>query len=439
MTGGVDGVPAHDIQGNVLRGYPLDHAAHVFLAIGDGAGAGGRRLLRDILPRVTTGAPWPPGDRPVTTLNAAFTYGGLRALAPGRAWLDALPEDFREGMAARAARELGDLGPSASTSWEAGLGDGGADVLLTVYASGAGERDRKAEALAGQIGAVSGLRVVRVQATDTLPDAREHFGFRDGFSQPAVAGSGRSPRGEGVRGRLGWRPVRLGEFLLGHLDEDGVVPGAGEEMLRNGTFMVWRKLAQHVEEWDAWRLEAAGGDPAVARRIGWEVVGRRDDGTSLMRPPRNGPGPPEPDNEFTYEDDPHGRRCPLGAHVRRASPRDALGWGTVRSKRHRMIRRGMAYGPREGGAGVDRGLVFVCLNASIARQFEFVQGKWLGDGAAFGLGDDQDFLLGDATTKMTIQGEPPRFLTGGRRFVTTRGGHYLFVPGMEALRRLAAG
>jgi hypothetical protein len=99
----------------------------------------------------------------------------------------------------------------------------------------------------------------------------------------------------------------------------------------------------------------------------------------------------------------------------------------------------MAYGPREGGAGVDRGLVFVCLNASIARQFEFVQGKWLGDGAAFGLGDDQDFLLGDTTTKMTIQGDPPRFLTGGRRFVTTRGGHYLFVPGMEALRRLAAG
>src|SRR5206468_1090491 len=93
VTGGGEEVPGHDIQGNVLRGYPLDHAAHVFLAVAPGAGAGARRLLRDILPRVTTGAPWPLGHRPVRTLNIAFTFGGLTALAGGRAWLEALPED----------------------------------------------------------------------------------------------------------------------------------------------------------------------------------------------------------------------------------------------------------------------------------------------------------------------------------------------------------
>jgi hypothetical protein len=82
----------------------------------------------------------------------------------------------------------------------------------------------------------------------------------------------------------------------------------------------------------------------------------------------------------------------------------------------------------------------VCLNASIARQFELVQGRWLGDGDAFGLGGARDVLVaqphpGDT---MTVQGSPPRFLSPPGQFVWTRGGEYLFVPGMDALRALAA-
>ncbi len=371
--------------------------------------------------------------------GVALTYPGLEALAPGRPWLDAFPVEFRQGMAARAEAVLGDRGPSAPSGWEPGLGGEEAHLLLTIYRATPEARDRAAAALAEEVAAAGGLRVVRTQATDSLADSREHFGFRDGFSQPAVEGSGRPPRGEGVRGRLGWRPVRLGEFVLGHLDEDGVVAGEATAILHNGTYMVWRKLAQDVPRFDRWLREVAGADADAAERIAWQIVGRRRDGTSLMRPPPDGPGAPTPDNEFGYDDDPHGRRCPLGAHVRRANPRDGLGWRTERTKRHRIVRRGMAYGG-DGGVG-ERGLVFVCMNASIARQFEFVQGAWLGDGAAFGLGGDHDFLLGgdDPEAKMTIQGDPPRFLTPGRRFVTTRGGHYLFVPGITALSELAVG
>ena len=88
-----------------------------------------------------------------------------------------------------------------------------------------------------------------------------------------------------------------------------------------------------------------------------------------------------------------------------------------------------------------RGLVFVCFQASISRQFEAVQMQWLNDGNIFGLGHDKDFLLGDdsGTGKMTIQGDPPFFLAPQESFVTTRGGEYLFVPGMRALAALAAG
>jgi Dyp-type peroxidase family len=465
MTAAVD-AHSDDIQGNILRGYTLEHAAHVFVGVADAAG--GRRLLRDVADRVTTAAPWPRATRRDATLNVALTYPGLAALAPGPDVLGAFAPEFRAGMAA-AAHDLGDVGPSAPDAWEAEVRD--AHILLTLYARTAAARSRDAARLAAEIAGVPGLRVLYTQTTDADRDAREHFGFRDGFSQPAVEGSGRPARGEGVRERLGWRPVRLGEFILGHRDEDDVVPGVGSPILRNGTYMVWRKLAQDVDRFERWLLAASGGDPAAAERLAGQVVGRRRDGTSLMRDPLDGPGPGpiDPDNGFGYADDPRGLRCPLGAHARRANPRDALGWRTERTKRHRIIRRGMAYGPgsaswSEAGSGAgagsglgsragvvpgsgsgsgsgERGLVFVCLNASIARQFAFIQSEWLGDGGAFGLGDDRDFLLGaDAPdAKMTIQGDPPRFLRPGQRFVTTRAGHYLFVPGLAALRRLAAG
>ena len=76
--------------------------------------------------------------------------------------------------------------------------------------------------------------------------------------------------------------------------------------------------------------------------------------------------------------------------MRRTNPRDALGWEGRLTARHRILRRGMPYGPPlPDGAdddGEERGLLFVCLQASIARQFEIVQTQWCNDGNAFGLG-----------------------------------------------------
>jgi hypothetical protein len=131
--------------------------------------------------------------------------------------------------------------------------------------------------------------------------------------------------------------------------------------------------------------------------------------------------------------------------VRRANPRDALGWDGTRTRRHRMIRRGMPYGPALPAGemeddGAERGLIFVSFCASLRRQFEIVQSQWLGDGNLFGLGDDRDWvLLADdrPLAKMTIQGRPPRFLGGQPRFVTVRGGEYLLVPSLAGLRELA--
>lgn len=429
-----------DLQGNLLSGYRFHHAGYLFVGVRQPDA--GRRLLGRLVDAVTTEEKW--AARPPWTLNVALTASGLRAVELDQAAFDRFPEEFRAGMAAR-ARELGDVGRSAPRQWDAGLGTGHAHVLITLYASTSKERDELMASWEAQVVGDDGLRCVREQRADKLPSAREHFGFADGFSQPAIEGTTRDPRGEGVMRRLwGWRQVRLGEFVLGHRDEDGVVAGRDLPLLRNGTFMVWRKLEQDVALFRAWIREAAHGDPKEEEWLKAKIVGRWPNGDSLVRSP-DGHDPGSGRNQFGYGRDLRGLRCPLGAHVRRAYPRDALGWRTERTKRHRLLRRGMAYGPELDDRsmepdGRERGLIFVCLNASIARQFELVQGHWLGDGDAFGLGGERDFLVAtpDRASKMTLQGTPPRYLAPPQQFVSTRGGEYLFVPGMTALRALAA-
>ena len=231
------------------------------------------------------------------------------------------------------------------------------------------------------------------------------------------------------------------------LDRQRRLPLAPDDPLgRSGTYMVWRKLHQHVARFRAMIREADRhyGDEA---ELAAKLVGRWQNGAPLMtfpgRPPEHFYSSAGDANDFRYAAaDPGGRRCPLGAHVRRSNPRDALGFDGKLTFRHRIIRRGMPYGPElpEGvleDDGAERGLAFVCFNASITRQFESIQRQWLNDGNAFGLGEDRDFLLGG--TRMVVHGERPLFISSPLPFVTTRGGEYLFVPGITALGALADG
>ena len=115
--------------------------------------------------------------------------------------------------------------------------------------------------------------------------------------------------------------------------------------------------------------------------------------------------------------------------------------------RHRLIRRGITYGEMlpEGVTeddGKDRGVIFMTVQASLARQFEFVQAQWANTGNPFRLGDDQDPIIGpmdSSLNKMTVPGWPPFFCGPLSRVVTVRGGEYYFAPGINGLRHLAAG
>jgi Dyp-type peroxidase family len=445
-----------DIQGDILKPYGNDyaHASYVFVGVTDPAA--GRRWLSERLDGITTAAPW-DGAKPDATCNVALTRAGLEALGVPAAVVTSFSDEFIQGMAAR-SQELGDSGDNAPAHWEDGLGTGAAHVLVTLKA-------RSEDALRAAVGELrdgladaDGLSAVYEQHAHVAGDTREHFGFADGFSQPALEGIADADtiRGEGVPEQDDWRPLALGEFILGYEDEESRsdakrrLPSAPTDPLgRSGSYLVWRKLQEDVALFrrtiSAGARLYADGDEA---KLMAKVVGRWPNGAPLVTAPAAQPADFDPgapgSNDFRYASDPDGRRCPLGAHVRRSNPRDTLGFEGKLSFRHRIIRRGMPYGPELAPGSTEddhqeRGLVFACFNASISRQFESIQRQWLNDGNSFHLGGDTDFILGAPSGKMTIQGDPPFFLAPQGPFVTLRGGEYLFAPGMTALAAIADG
>lgn len=437
------------IQGFVVRGYRLPLAGYLFLRIDDAARAAA--WISQVTGEVLTAAPW--SAKPDSGVNVAFSYAGLAALQLPSATLASFPEEFREGMAARAG-VLGDEGDSAPANWEAPLGGSDVHVLVMISAAHAGALAAHDRRIRDSLDRAGGLTVVHDDVGAALPGNREHFGYADGFAQPDIEGAGLPAQpGGGAPLRDGhWRPIRAGEFILGYPDEENVPPTAPtpDELATNGSFLVYRKLHQDVAAFRAQLSRAAALYAGDEELLAAKIVGRWRDGTPIDlspdRPDAAIVADAQRNNAFSYGGDGDGLRCPVGAHVRRANPRDSLPFEGKLVNRHRLIRRGIPYGeplpPGAGDDGADRGVIFMCLQASIARQFEFIQGQWLNRGNSFTLGEDQDVLVGPQNGpgphKMTVPGNPPFFLGPLQRAVTVRGGEYFYVPGINGLEFLAS-
>jgi deferrochelatase/peroxidase EfeB len=198
----------------------------------------------------------------------------------------------------------------------------------------------------------------------------------------------------------------------------------------NGSYLVLRLLEQRSDAFREWLLGAGPEGPLQAAK----VVGRWPNGASLAQFPSAEPSAERAREAPSYAQDAQGLGCPLGAHVRRASPRDALpAHGDVR--RHRLLRRGRLYGEEGAGAG----LLFVALNADIARQFEVVQGRWLNGPHFSGLRAERDPLVGsgDGERQFTIPAQPFRERIALPRLTRLLGGAYCFLPSLRALGYLA--
>ena len=474
-------LPLKEIQGIILRGYgELNSACFLLLAIGDAELA--KNWLKtlqlrngEVKPRATEHC-----------VNIAFTPSGLKKLGLSEEVLGMFAGEFNKGMAGTGHRRriLGDHGDSSPDRWRwGGPNNDAVDILLMLYAGDDAALGALVERESGDL-ARRGLRLIERLDSVTLPGRKEHFGFRDGISQPAIEGySADSSPGN---------TIAAGEFVLGYLnaygqytdrptvkpeqDPDSLLLPAPDDRSRhdlgmNGSYLVFRQLSQNVHAfWNYLAENAPGiiaGDTTQACiALASKMVGRWPSGAPLVNSPDADNPQLADDNDFMYvrSGDADGLKCPIGSHVRRSNPRDALDPkpGSERSievgKRHRIVRRGRAYGPPavdsmqpgdiigKPDAGKDRGLHFICFNTQIGRQFEFIQHTWVNSTKFDGLYDDDDPLIGDRggteshpAGVFTVQQEPVRRrVTGMPRFVTVRGGGYFFMPGISAVRYIAS-
>lgn len=458
-----------DIQGFVFSGYGkrMLYASYHLLKIDDPDKA--KVWLRALLEedRITRGV-----HRGKTwCLNIAFTRRGLDRLGHGNgSTFPGFELAFQQGMASeRRAHILGDNGPSDPKLWNWGNEKRPIDVLLLVFGSDETvhddrkdkeERFYKANALSQVI---EPLIANPLEALSEGEFGKEHFGFADGVSQPAIRDV--SPDHPDA--------INTGEFILGYENEyhrvtevptvsakndpQNVLPPYRSErhvnlrdLGRNGTYLVFRQLEQKVSGF--WNFVAGEAkDEAEQEWLAAKIVGRWPSGALVVDGAAEDPGGPA-GNDFNYaRTDPHGYGCPLGSHIRRTNPR-AVGLGATPERslqvanRHRLLRRGRSYGPRVKDRYKDdeekRGLLFLCINANIERQFEFVQHTWLNNVKFAGLYDERDPLLGavpgNERGSMSIPQRPVRRRVHGlERFVTLRGGAYFFLPGIKALRYLS--
>jgi Dyp-type peroxidase family len=447
----------HDIQDNVVTPILMRYGRHIFLKFTD---AKAREWLGNMLARVNArGAE----RRSRFTVNIGFTHEGLKALGVSQPSLDSFPDAFRVGMRGRAGA-VGDVGPHAPDHWEGGLGGPEIHAMAWIRTDSDQGRQEAMRIVGAEIEATGGVEIRFVQDTLALAHANgigsegEHFGFADPISQPPIDGAD-TPwyPGDGVPEPDGtWRPLKPGEFLLGYEDEagpDGTPAPEPLELRLNGTYMVFRKLYQDVAAFRRYLGTAAKAlygfdDPPQQDLVAAKLMGRWRSGCPVDLSPEKDDlaiaADPERRNKFTYAGDDEGLRCPIGAHLRRSNPRTAPLKRATAVQRHRLIRRGVEYGPHLTDGvleddGIDRGLVNLFIQADIERQFEFVQKEWMKGGEFIGLDpSEQDPIngVGGEGSQMSMPGAKRPMLFDLPTFVLVKGGEYLFVPGLKAFAGL---
>jgi len=299
---------------------------------------------------------------------------------------------------------------------------------------------------------------------------KEPFGFVDGISQPSIRGLASSV------GALATDRLEPGEFILGYPDghkqfpptpqvlaaqdphnllpdlPEGFPPPPSKEPVRdlgrNGSYLVIRQLKQEVARFQSYVSSEAARLHETPEWVAAKMVGRWPNGAPLVMYPHAEPPTYDPikrDENFLFgRDDPQGLACPFGAHIRRANPRDQLDPDNKTqmsiTNRHRILRRGRSYVDGDNSGAEPQGLLFMCLNADIERQFEFLQQTWIGSTSFGPLSDEADPLTagnqgGGTYTIPALEG--PKQLTGLPSFVTMIGGGYFFLPGRQALDYLS--
>ena len=489
-----------DVQGLARYGYSkLTEASFLLLAVRDVGAA------RDWLVSAPVTNAVQLSQAPEMAMQIAFTADGLRALGLPPDVLAGFSDEFVAGMTdPNRSRRLGDIAANSPTNWSWGGPNNAPHAVLMLYAK-QGQLDTWTAKVQGPNFAAA-FDILRTLPTSDLDNA-EPFGFADGISQPQPDFDGqRRIKDNGNGNELDYTNlVALGEFLLGYPNEydkytdrpllppdqlaSSILSPAEDvpdkrDLGKNGTYLVLRTLEQNVPLFWQFVDKAATHDPQARKRLAEAMVGRTMEGQPLLPLSRSTIAGIDQQNasqnQFTYDGDLDGTRCPFGAHIRRANPRNAdLPPGSSKFFRHvfrifgfcisgfrsdvmastrfhRILRRGREYGSpmtvdqalaSPAPDGKERGIQFICLNANISRQFEFVQGSWLMSTKFDALTEESDPLLGNRqpvagcpftdTFSMPQDTGPRQRITGLPQFIRVRGGACFFLPSLRAIRYLS--
>lgn len=426
-----------DIQGNILAGFNTYFEVFVGLARQEGADwQGVAQWLADRASDVTTVTDVRSQREPIKEISESNELTWLCLAVSERVMANTQPDvlfsddAFRRGMVRRAGPVLGDRTPPKD--WKVGGPSSVIDVLLLVGSNNRAAAEARANQLVNGASA-AGLSESYRETAERIEDL-EHFGFRDGISQPRVLGS--DSNGE----------FEAGHFVFGYPKWPGVEPNIVQNdprgVTRNGSLLVLRRLRQDVERFrsfcdaEANRIQAQWPE-LTSDHLQALMVGRWPMGTLVSSSQTSDPGRSPDENNFDFSDDGDGLRCPFGAHIRKVNPRN--GPKDVVNV-PRFLRRGIPFGPRfEENPSAERGLLFISFQTSIVDTFEFVTAKWMNVPEKPGPNGGHDMLVGRSNTarRLTIKSSngPIEVSDGGQQWITPTGGAYLFAPSRSGLSK----
>ncbi len=484
-SGGKNELILEDIQGIVLRTYRMPIVRHFLLKVDVPAAA--RKLFGRLVsgdesdaPQITTAKDWhvglepgpgdnladPPRCKPEYCLNLGITWPGLLALEVKDRVSDLSFRSFKafiDGAAAR-AESVGDAGASAPSRWLGGFGTGSDHVMFTLHAASpealAAYSDRLSALFAEdrafqEIWRADGMALMETQDGKPVPVSKVHFGYVDGISMTTIRGGPERYKPDHQQPCDPWLFVLLDEA------ENYFVPEP-KELGRNGSFAVFKMIRTDVAGFENYLQ--SNRDRIDPELLAAKMCGRWRNGVPLALSPERDSPPggisPEQLNNFEYVNadgsgDPKGLHCPVGAHIRRVNPRGqpitGQGQPGGSNNSHRLIRRGLPYGPAYDPAqpndGIERGLLGYFINSNIENQYEFVLSQWVNAsefaGAVRLQREAKDPIIGTQDPAESVfvipqaGGAPPIKTTGFSSFTTTRAVAYCFLPSVTAIKFIA--
>ena len=459
-----------DLQGNILKGHGRDHSRHIFFRF-TGTSDEHCRWVETFAPRVTSTLAqeqqtrqFKAGGHHQVFVNFMLTCSGYRALdVPQKYW----PQDkaFRAGMKDLQVHydtlPRGDHSPKSNPlnddvqQWESAFRHNIDGMILLAYA-GESEQETEqvlAEQVAGLKKELAGIaEIILIQVGHVMRNEKqqviEHFGFVDGVSNPKFLFSDLNEEFKNGGYSRNDPSASLNTVL---------VKDPGGDINSYGSYVTYRKLQQNIRGF--WKkldllantLSELGQQKVDAEYAGALCVGRFKDGTPISE--QGNDGWSNLFNNFNYDDDVDGLRCPFHAHTRKTNPRG----DTVRQfncpptieQSRRIVRRGISFGEKElnpDSEWTDAGLLFISLQASIVDQFIFMQHTWCNNEGFIRKDTGIDPLVGQAPAGARVlpQSWPGKWGNAATKvdfefsgFVRNLGGEYLFMPSIHFLRHLS--